>query len=277
MKKGDAMMLYYLKSGIEIFCLSTFFYWFSLWLKKDTKKNLVWYFYAYYFAFLITEFSSLSVLHSCMLYATPLVLIMLVIIHEDLLQRNFIALQKNIEKIQNDGTTLDEIVRAALYAFNKNKNFLLVLENRSELSSYIQTDYLINADLNQASFIVLMESSFFDTNKYIWCSVNGKIKSINSSWKIQIHTIQADSSSVDHTNWKHDALLITSKMDTAIIRGDAQSRLFDLIISGKIQEKLSAHQLLQLIRIHSCNHQSFKGEIKYENRNKTQHTEQQST
>lgn len=268
------MIIYYFKSGIEIFCLSTFFYWFSLWLKKDSKKNLVWYFYSYCFVFLLAELTSLSVVHSFMLYATPLVLIILVIVHEDLLQRNFISLQKNTDTILNNSTTLDEIVRAALYAFNKNKNFLLILENRSDLTSFIQTDHVFNADLNQSSLIILMESNIFDDGKYLWCTTNGKIKAINAQWKI--HKSEVNAALVDSNHWKHDALLITTKMDTSVIRGDAQSRLFDLIISGKIQERLSAHQLLQLIRMHTST-VYLKGEKKHENRTQTNHPEQQST
>lgn len=270
------MMLNYLKNGTEILLLTTFFYWFSLWLKKDKKKNLVWYFYSYCLLLFGCELTGLSVVFSFMLYAAPLLFVTLIIIHEDLLQRNFICMQKNTEKISHDTNVLDEIVRAALYAFNKNKNFLVILENRFDIESFIKTDYPLNADLQQASLMVLIESSFFNENTYLWCSTSGKIKAINASWNIQNHVAESDQA--DKKNqWKHDALLITSKADTVIIRGDAQTRLFDLVTAGKIQEKISAAQLLPLIRVHGSSKFGLKGDKEYEKRTQTFYQQQQNS
>ena len=44
-------------------------------------------------------------------------------------------------------------------------------------------------------------------------------------------------------------LLITAKTDAAVIKGNPLTRTFDLIIKGQINEKLSAHQILQLLKM----------------------------
>lgn len=271
------MMLNYLKNGIEILILTSFFYWFSRWLKKDKKKNLVWYFYSYCLLLLVCHVTGLSIVFSFMLYAAPLLFVSLIIIHEDILQRNFITMKKDTEKLIADTTPLDEIIRAALYAFNKNKNFLVVLEDRCQIAHFIHTDYLINADFSPATLIFFIESSLFDENKYIWCSTDAKIKGMNVSLTIQNFATDSDTDLDRKTQWKHDALLITSKTDTVIIHGHAESRLFDLVIGGKIQEKISAAQLLTLIRTHGPQKVILKGDIEHEKRIKTSYQHQQNS
>lgn len=246
-KRRTNMILMYFKTGIEIITLSSFFYYFSLWLKKDTEKNLIWYFYGYCLLFLGSWTLNFSVINSFMLYTCPLMCMLLVIIHQDILQRNFISIKKEITPTNNP-EYMEELVRSALAALNKSKNFYCVLEHTWDIKPFIKSDFLLHADLKQECISFLIESPTFDENKFIWCSTQGYVVAINAHWKIHrsqpTHALPPTA-----TQWKEDAILITSKTDACVIKGNTTTRLFDIITRGKIHEQIPAHQLVQLLKM----------------------------
>lgn len=241
------MLLTDLKNGFEIATLATFFYYFSLWLKKDKEKNLVWYFYSYYFLFLGSWYLHFNVLNYFMLYTSPLICMLLVIVHQDILQRNFISIKKDAPASKSQ-EYLEQLLRTALSTLNRNKNFTCILEHQYDLKPFITSDFYLKADLTQECLSYLIESPHFDENKYLWCNTQGYIVALNTQWKIhQTQTLAEIPYS--ETQWKEDAILITSKTDAAVIKGNPTTRLFDLVIKGQVHEKLSAHHLLQLLKM----------------------------
>ena len=168
------MLLTYLKTGIEIGSLATVFYYLSLWLKKDKEKNLVWYFYAYYFIFVGSWYLNLNVISSFMLYTCPLMCTLLVIIHQDILQRNFISIKKEATPHKNL-QSIEELLRGALATLNKNKSFSCILEHQYDLKPFLKTDFCLKADLTQESLSYLIASPSFDEHQFVWCSTQGYI------------------------------------------------------------------------------------------------------
>lgn len=241
------MLFTYLKNSLEIATLATFFYYFSLWLKKDKEKNLVWYFYSYYFLFIGSWYLHFNVLNYFILYTSPLICMLLVIVHQDILQRNFISIKKEAP-VTKGQEYLEQLLRTALSTLNKNKNFTCILEHIYDLKPFIKSDFYLKADLTQECLSYLIENPSFDEHKFVWCSTQGYIIAINTQWKI--HQTQAlPEIHYSEMQWKEDAILITSKTDAAVIKGNPTTRLFDLVIKGQVHEKLSAHQMLQLLKI----------------------------
>lgn len=255
------MLFTYLKNSIEIATLSGFFYYFSLWLKKDKEKNLVWYFYSYYLLFMGTWYFNFSVINYFMLYTCPLIFMLLIIVHQDILQRNFISLKKEIPVSRNQ-EYIEQLLRAALATLNKNKNFTCILEHQYELKPFIKTDFYLKADLTQECLSYLIDSQSFDEQKFIWCNTQGYILAINTQWKIH-QTQSMPEIHYSETQWKEDAILITSKTDAVVIKGNPATRLFDLVTKGQVHEKISAHQILQLLKMQIIQSPQL-GEKKYE-------------
>lgn len=259
------MIITYFKSGIEIVTLSSVFYYFSVWLKQDTEKNLLGYFYTYCLLFLGSWYFNLSVINSFMLYTCPLAGILLVIIHQDILQRNFISLKnENIIPHKNHEYT-EELLRAALATMNKNKHFYCVLEHTDDIKPFITADFILKADLKQECISYLIESNCFDENKFLWCSTQGTVNAINAQWKIHQTNSLRPFPSIP-SQWKEDALLITSKTDACVIKGNPATRLFEIVTRGKLYEHLSAHQIIPLLKMQLI-HSPVSGEKKYEQQN----------
>lgn len=269
------MLFAYLKSSIEIIMLMAFFYYFSLWLKRDKEKNLVWYFYGYYFLFIVTWYGNLNALNAFILYSFPLASILFIIVHQEILQRNFISLKKEAPVAINNQDHLEELLRVALSTLNKNKNFSCILEHTSDLKPFIKTDFSFKAELKQECLSYLIDSKTFDEHKYIWCSWQGYLIAVNAQWRIHQAQPLPELSSCNN-QWKEDALLITSKTDACVIKGNPTTRLFDLIARGKLHEKLSAHQMLQLLRIQIIP-SPLVGEKVYEQDHKRSYNQQQNS
>lgn len=242
------MLLAYLKNSIEIIILSSFFYYFSLWLKKDKEKNLIWYFYSYCFLFFGSWYCNFYAINIFMLYTCPLMCLILLIIHQDILQRNFISLKKDTVASKNNDY-LEQLLRAGLATLNKNKTFYCVIEQSCEIKPFVKTDLLLKADLTQEHIAYLIESASFDEKKFLWCSSLGYIIAINAEWRIHQTHAPLEASSIQN-HWKEDAILMTSKTDAYVIKGNPNTRLFDLVAQGKIHEQLSAHQVLQTLKMH---------------------------
>lgn len=268
------MLLTYIKNSIEILLLASCFYYFSVWLKKDKEKNLVWYFYCYFFLFITTWYTNLCTLNAFMIYTSPFVAILFVIVHQQILQRNFISIKKEKIPTTNHQDALEEVVRAALSSLNKNKHFYCILEHLSDLRPFIKADFLLKAELKQESISYIIDSKSFDEHKFVWCTTQGQLLAVNTQWKI--HQTQAHSEIQTMSNqWKEDAILITSKTDACVIQGNPETRLFELVVNGKLHEKISVHQLLQLLTM-QINQSSLPGEKNYESNHKRVYNQQQN-
>lgn len=241
------MIFIYLKNCVEIGALSSFFYVISLWLKKDTDKNLLGYFYLYLIAFLVSWHMNLLVISSFMLYTSPLILIIFTIFHQDILQRNFISMKKEAPKTKNH-EYLEELLRAALATLNANKNFYAVIAYQSDIKPFVTYNFLLNADISQECISYITSSDHFDENKFLWCSHYGQLIALNAQWKFHT-TSHSPAAAHKPGQWKEDAILITSKTDACVINGNPTTRLFDLVARGKLYEQLSSHQLLQMLKM----------------------------
>lgn len=245
--KGVDMILSFLKDSAEIITLSSFFYCFSCWLKKDKENNLLWYFYSYCFLFFGSWYLNLFVINAFMLYTSPLIFLLMVIIHQNILQRNFISMKKTIPALKNS-EYVEELIRAGLSTLNKNKIFYCVLEHAYELKPFIAADFFLKTEINQMHISYLLDNPNFDEKKFLWCSTQGYILATNAQWKIHHTQSSVELPSYRQNQWKEDALLITAKTDAYVIKGNPSSRLFDLVSNGRIHEQLSAPQIVQLLK-----------------------------
>ncbi len=260
------MILSIFKSFVEVLTLSSFFYWLSVWLARDTQKNLLWYFYGYCLFFLLSYGLNITVIATSLLYISPLLFILMIIIHQDILQKNFVSFQKKLPAQAPSQEWVEELARSALYALNKNKTFLCIIEHTMDIKPFLKLEYAFATPLNTNLLNFLLESSLFDENRAIVCDTQGKLLGVNGAWKIhQAH-------SADH---KNDALLITGKLDAIVIKGNPQTRTFDLTSGGIIQEKLSSHHLIHTIKMRIGGTTSIPGDT-YEYHTKTSVNHQQN-
>ena len=252
------------KDALEIGFFSLIVYIFSLWLKNDTRNNLLVYFYGYCAVVAFSSLLHLPIITAFLLYTSPLALILFIIFHQETLQRNFITLRKSEISLEHSGDWLEDLIRTNLYAINANKQMICIIEHQTSLKPFLETPFLCDSPVQQKMLIVLLESNGFDCNKMVWCTSHGKLMGINAQWNIHVDSTWQAQSVKELPEWQQDALLMTMKTDAIIFKSDPAKRSFDVVVKGIVHQDLSAAQTLAFIKKQLSHAPLLKGDLSHE-------------
>src|SRR4051812_25368586 len=113
---------------IEILFFSLVIYYFLLWLKKDTQKNLVIIFYGYFTITILSHYAYLPTITYLLCAAAPIALIIFIVLHQETLQRNFVMLKKVTAPVDINNNWVDELIKSSITALHSNKEFIGIIE-----------------------------------------------------------------------------------------------------------------------------------------------------
>lgn len=236
------------RDGIEILFFWGTIYYFLRWLNYDKQKNLLVPVYLYWCLLLGAQVMGLYSISLIVLLTAPALIIFFIILHQETLQKNFIALKNiSLEPITNTHW-LEELMRSCLKALNNNKETICVIERTDRLADYITAPCMVNAELNAGIVDLLLENSSSLTPTMLWLNYYGKFIAINTELTIIHDEVWSSEELKNVHKWKQDAVILTSKTDAIIMRLSPTTRVFDLIMQGKIIEQLTAGQAYTLIQ-----------------------------
>jgi hypothetical protein len=270
--------IFYWKDIMEVLFFSSIIYYFSIWLKKDKKSNLLISFYSYCAIFLIASLVHLPTITAFLFYTSPLVFMLFIIVHQEIVQRNFVTLRKSV--IQNNtelSDWLENLIRATLHAMNNKKQLICIIEHRSQLAPFIKAPFLFNSPIDQQLLTLLIDSDGYDQQRMIWCTTGGTLISINASWNILHDELWKTEHVKGCESWQQDALLMTNKTDAIIFKANALQRTFDVIAQGTLYEAVYPHHVLPLIKKQLSGSSVSKGDYKYDYDNQKRTIEQRTT
>jgi hypothetical protein len=230
------------QDGVEILFFATLFYYVARWLKRDKKNNLLIYFYSYCLLALFAYLLQLTTITYCLFLFAPITLIFFSLIHQETLQRNFIALKQPTQAPIAEHNWLACLLRSCLVALNNNKELLCLIEHQDVLSPFITASFFIDAPVQESLLELIFASSLYEPHKNLWLTSSGRLVGFNAQWN---HT----SSTYDNL-WKDEALLYTTKTDAIIIHLDPKHNSFTLAAHGKLLQHLNAHHAFQIIKKH---------------------------
>jgi hypothetical protein len=230
------------KDIVEVLFFSTICYYILLWLKKDTERNLIFYFYAYTGIFLTAHYADLPVIRFVLLLSAPVIALLFIIIHQETLQKNFIKLSKAPLSTYETSHWVDELLKCCLMALNRHKEIVLVIERNDSLKSLIQAPYYIYAELKKDVFDILLDKHITGTEYMIWINQQGKLVAINASWRSQLDDTWISKEAEHMHTWKQHGLFITDKTDALMFKVNPLTRSFDLATQGRIIETMNAEQ-----------------------------------
>lgn len=251
---------------IEIIFFSISIYAISGWLRRDTNAQLLIYFYGYATILIISVALQLTTISFIFTVGAPVVAMLCILLHRETLQRNFIMYTSRMSAHQEQKNDWVEVMlRGCLFAINKRKDLTLVIEHTHHITPMLTTDYAINAPLSAELFAIILQSTTYDSSQLVWVTSSGTLKAINATWQLpeqhDWQTPEVKSLPV----WQQDALLMTLKTDAIVVHVLPEQRAFDVILTGKIYEKLSATQALNIIKkYNTLTLSSAKGEEAYE-------------
>ncbi len=255
------------RDAVEILTFSTLFYWVSRWLKRDKQKNLVGYFYSYCALCFTAYFAQLPTMTTFLFMFAPVMIIFFLLMHQETLQKNFVALRNITPAKLANSQWLDTLVRTCLVAINNNKEVMCVIEQHDNLTDFIDTSLTMHTDLNKDLLNMMLASETFDATKMIWLNTNGHVLGVNSTWKNQPRDEALSDDVKKLEPWKQDALFFTNKTDALVFKVDPKSRTFDIVVSGKTYDNISSNHTLKMIKKHVITHEG-KGATHHDSQSK---------
>jgi len=268
---------FYWRDLLEIFFFAAAFYYVALWLKKDKQKNLLPYFYGYCATIFCSHLLKLTTISYTLLLLGPVVAMIFILIHQELLQRNVVAL-KNItpaKRIHLDW--LDTLIRTSVSTINKGKIVTCVIERNDSLEDFLSTQLKFDARLEQGLLDILLDSPAFDQGRMIWVNTQGKLVGINASWKKGAFTIELDQATEKIADWKQLAVFFTTKTDAIVAQISPTNRTFDIVMNGMVVDRMHATKTLELIKKYIVSKPSSQlGARTYESVHKKSSSEQRA-
>lgn len=231
---------------IEILFLTTLIYHFALWLKKDRQKNLLPYFFGYCFVAMLAWAIQLPVITSLLFLYTPAALMLFIMMHQEALQRNLVALKNITPAYAQTDDWLETLLQSCLVIINKNKSVTCVIENHDRLDEFIDFPLLINADMRKGILELLLETPSYDHHKMIWADTHGRLRAINATWKV----LDTQQTTHQQGTWHEHAMLYSTQTDALVFHVNPITRNFTIIVHNKQFDNVTAHHALKLIQKH---------------------------
>ena len=235
---------------VEIFFFSMLSYYFFLWLKADTQKNLFPLFFYYWILAIGASFFELHTLYLFLVCGAPVIALLFITIHQSTLQRNYVTLM-NITPGQEPlpQQWLDIAFRAFLYGINKGKDIRCLIEQRNSIRSLVDIPITVTSALQLDLLIMLIDTPTFDDSAYIMVTHTGKLMGVNA--KIQPVAQNTDfitEPPLTQPAWEQESSVLTAKTDALVLYGSAHTRTFTLVTQGKTVHNLDAKNALNIIK-----------------------------
>lgn len=261
------------RDGVEIIFFSAVIYSLSVWLKKDRQKNLLFYFYSFCLLIFISHTAQLTTITHSLLFFSPMVIMLFVLIHQRTLQKNFVTLRNLIPAERHTSDWIETLIQTSLIALNNNKEILCIIEHNDSLQELLTTPIALHADAKKGLLDILIDSSLFNPQEYLWINSKGVICGINAHWKLEPEKLFDDQLNEIQQSWKDQALFFSAKTDALIIKTNSAHRNFDILIHGQMYNALNAQNALYTIKkyITSTNNDSKKESYYESNRKKSTH------
>lgn len=244
---------------LEIALLATLLYAFIRWLAEDQQKNLLGWFYGYSALLMTTYYLNLAALHTTMFIMTPIAMMIFFMLHQQTLQKNFITLMSISSKSTNLTHWLEELMQGCLYALNKNREIICIIQRHDALDQFITAGSIFNAEINRELLELLIDKIDHRGPLMLWTTQTGKLYAINPIWRAHVDEIWVTPEIKALHKWKQDAIFITEKSDAITFSLSPTTRLCTLIIEGKMVPDLSAHHAFALLKNY-CSPQINKGD-----------------
>ncbi len=243
------MYAYCWRDYVELFFVVATVLWITTWLNRDKTRHLVLYFYFYCFLIFATYALSLPVAHKLLVAAVPLVIMIFVLMHEEVLQKRFAVPVRAVPHGPVDDTWIDELLQACLFAMNTNTALTFLLEHHDTIGSLITKGCTFETPLTKNKILVLVESRLFDRSSMIWIRSDGILVGINASW------IQESESSAGNDAKQRAwlmALLASHKTDVLVLRTNPEHNSFDIALRGNSAQNLTSAHCRMLLRQYVC-------------------------
>lgn len=233
---------------IEILFFAALFYYFSLWLRRDRQKNLLFSFYAYCAVTFLAYAFNLTAISSFLFLFAPVTIMLFILLHQDTLQKNFVTVRTITPARMLNTEWLPILMQSLLVAINNNKMAICVIEKNDALKTLLSSPLTFNAPIQKELLDILLASTAFESTKMIWVNHHGQLLAMNATWQSLVDEpwVTEDVQQLDA--WKQDAVLLTNKTDALVFGMHPATRTFTIIAQKKIVEGIQTSEAVMIIK-----------------------------
>jgi hypothetical protein len=240
--------LYRWQDIVEILFISSFFYYFSVWLSQDKQKPLLLIFYGYCITLLIADYAHLPTISTLLLVFLPIACTVFLIIHQNTLQKNFVSLHALTPLQKPSGDWIETLIRTGLTAASDNKSFTCIIEKKQSGETVLTSSYFLNAPLSLPLLRIITTSTLYNPEHMLWIDTHARVHSFNALWKKTSVTEWLSQEVQEQEPWLREALFFTTKTDALFIKLIPATRTFTLIAHGKVIQNALAQHAFSTIR-----------------------------
>jgi len=237
---------FYLYSTYDIFELLFFVSFFAsigYWIKKDKSPFLLSIFFGYSFGLSLATYLQLQSILTFFYFYAPSAFLILLMMHQDRLQKGLITLKKLPAPQTNVHDWIDTLIFSALHARSISKSFICCIEQLDTLDPLINCSLKLDLPFDKQVAQLIIESRAFHDSSFIWINQQGIIRGINCS----------------PTHSKTELITFAQKTDALIIECSPANAGFNVHIHNTYYEQITAKQLSSFLKqqcIINSKHQS---------------------
>lgn len=236
------------KDILEIALLSTFFYHVICWLLQDRVNNLIYYFAGYALVVAAAFMLPLPILQILLLWYSPVIMILFVILHEKQLQKNFVATYKSTYKLTQQVFDWPNIlIQTGLHNFIEQQSTLYLIEQDQPLDSLVSTPFIINSPVQKELLEMICASQSYNQMRALWITKHGMLRGINTYWH-QNTTTLSDLTYADEDTLIESLEPLIENCSAIACFSNAITREWTIVARDCIFKKISAQHALQLLQ-----------------------------
>jgi DNA integrity scanning protein DisA with diadenylate cyclase activity len=253
---------------LEILLFSGGIYLITRWLSQDTQKKLAFYFFVGCTTVFAAELFNLPTITSFLMLYWPGLLLLVVVVHQRVLQKNLIFL-KNVPAQQTYCIDwIETIIRASFVAASKNKEVVVIIEHNDSLKEHISCPTELTTTLQEPLLSILLESTAFSSGNGILVNTQGTLLGINIIWPAQHQKDPGVGAVKALSDWQDHCITLSSHADCIILRLSLERRTFDVIAQGALVQDSPADTTIHIIKQWiKQNHTHIKKGVHYHEKN----------
>jgi hypothetical protein len=205
---------------LVIFCV----YKFLNFLSSHRTVNLLSYTYILYFNMLFAYFINCQTIFNFLIHATPVILVILILMHQKNLQKNWLGV--GVAKVEKHNLLwLDEIAKILIWAKNHNYFPIILIEQIDNIETILENKIEVNAYYNAKLLKSLIDCNQAPNNQIIVFN-NNQIKLMNANFSPNQFFFNDQKTACAH---------ITSLTSTIIMFCESDNLKINLFIDGERQ------------------------------------------
>lgn len=236
---GRLLLVYQWQDVFEITVLSWTLYKIMDLLAHDTQKPLLRYFCTYLGLVVIAYNYNCLTLQIFLLVTAPALLAFFVFIHQESLQKNYVALYRPAAHLKKE-IWHHHLIYLCQKLASKNQSSAFIIEKQQNLESLVTIGIECRVSFTPPFFEILYNSPDVFSERFFLLENDGTLRGINVT--LPSHSILHSSSLLEETK-----LFLTAKTDALILEMNASTLTFTCIYNNKKLSNLSAHTMIIIL------------------------------